>query len=325
MNDVVSGGKSDYRDNIPLLACRFVTDLGLHQRILDLTLSLMGLYAPPPAYPTDIDRDPKEPTWLPSPLNGAHPEKLASPLHVMAVVVVACKMCRGWEQWKIRFSQSTSLSSPTSQSPSGFRASKEEDSTRGDKENRFQLKFTPCDLDQVKLVGNGKMLEDYLDHIEQVYGNDMSYIHSFDSFFSSLDSGENRRSRILTNVDAPHVKPNGILAGGRNPNTPCDVEEKRNNFDAFFRLRDCGAIWADANGIGDYVIYKKIKSHACTKEASKKCLSSTTDQEPFHPHYGLLIEYVADTFCVEPSELHYLVACLDEEVRMKVQEKKCDF
>ena len=311
-SDIATRGNSYYRDNIPLLACRLVTDLGLHQRVLDLTLSLMGLYIAL-SNPTHSTRDSMEHKWLPAPLNGAHPDKLASPIHVMAVVVVACKMCRGWEQWKVQFSQFNSASESTP---------KQEDNPKCSEEKQVRLKFAPCDIDQVKLLGNGAMLEDYLDHIERIYGNSLPCIRSFDSFFSSLDSGENRGYRVRSNVDSPPVKPNNTLAGGINPNKPCNIGGKGNNFESFLLLRDYGAIWADANGIGDYVIYNKIKSHACTKESSKRCQSSTADHEPFHPHYGLLIEYIADTFCVEPSELHYLVACLDEEVQMQVQKKK---
>ena len=97
-----------------------------------------------------------------------------------------------------------------------------------------------------------------------------------------------------------------------NPNKPFRGEKRGNKF------------WADANGIGEYIVYNNGKTHACTKEASKACKSTTATNEPFHPHYGLLIEYFADTFLVEPSELHFLVVCLDEEVRMQVGRQRDD-
>lgn len=38
------GEQHIYQDIVPMMACRFVTDLGLDQRALDITLALMGLY-----------------------------------------------------------------------------------------------------------------------------------------------------------------------------------------------------------------------------------------------------------------------------------------
>ena len=121
-----------------------------------------------------------------------------------------------------------------------------------------------------------------------------------------------------TNTCTTRIQMNTAIAGDTNPNVPSIIRPKdRSNFYHFFRLRHKGTIWTDANGYGDYVISKNMGDHAVTKtsfqEDYEQCRVTC---EPFHPHYGLLIEYVVDKLFAEPGELHYLVACLDEEISL---------
>jgi hypothetical protein len=68
------------------------------------------------------------------------------------------------------------------------------------------------------------------------------------------------------------------------------------------RLGKKRAKWADANGLGEYVIYTDPKSKRIPLP------------EPFHPQYGLLIEYLSHRANVKPCAIHAVVAVLDREV-----------
>jgi hypothetical protein len=82
------------------------------------------------------------------------------------------------------------------------------------------------------------------------------------------------------------VRPNAVLAGAANPNARTSVQQ------------------SDANGMGHYVVYKDLKAH----------VGSHATPHPFHPHYGLLVEHMAYKTQIDPSDLHFLIAHLDEEV-----------
>ena len=347
-------------DNIPLMVARFVADIGLGQRVLDITLALMGLY-------TQYDQDKSERTpldakknrRLPFPLEGASPDKLVSPLHIMAVIVVACKMCPGWETWKVVLSPdflhqtnpdgNTSTSGETPQSKGQHDSQRTADQvprgpvvnenvTYGKDETYIRprpltnrdptrLRFIPWNEDQFAMLGNGSMINDYLDYIEEMHGSDMPVLKNYQPIvdsFKKLYSNEGQEVECKKRDGSTMaVLPNLVLAGGPNPNVPKNLKEKDHNLYWHLMCKNKGAIWADANGKGEYVIYEGIESHTTTTQGFKKQKNmEKTDPRPFHPHYGLLIEFIAFKTYAEPSELHYLVANHDEEILRRAAQSK---
>jgi len=75
--------------NVQLLAERMVQDLGFDKQVLTNALALMG----------DSSSKNEVGSHFPARLNYAY--KLYTPLHVAALIVVACKFCHDWETWNI--------------------------------------------------------------------------------------------------------------------------------------------------------------------------------------------------------------------------------
>ena len=80
--------------SMPLLLARWVQDMGMRQRVLDLALALMGMDVP-----KTTDTSASTENWLPVALKKAKPELLSSNSRLAAVLVVACKMCPEWQFW----------------------------------------------------------------------------------------------------------------------------------------------------------------------------------------------------------------------------------
>lgn len=363
-----------YEENIPLMTYRFVCDLGLSQRVLDISLSLMGFEVTRRSSSThtsinnqnksgDDEEEEEENnndqsqfqfdihTFLPAPLKNASVDKIASPVHIMAVIVVACKMCFGWEQWKVHLSPHVMFSnnllderkdnggkgknvknnnsdgdddssSHSSDSDIEVLSKSNNNGTKNESKEKFQQRFIPWSQDDIHLIGNGKMLNDYFDFIEEMYGDQLPKHRWSDDVLTMINSKikvnknptQAKKASSAIAIGHDSVVANAVIAGATNPNMPAVVKSKNSNFFHFLKMRNKGAIWADANGFGEYVVYKDMAQHAKTNKHLGKGEVTHVTSEPFHPHYSLLIEYVSDKLFVEPGELHYLVTCLDEEL-----------
>lgn len=281
-------------------------------------------------------------TFIPKPLQNASIDRIVSPVHIMAVIVVACKMCIGWEHWKVQLSpqvlfggssvdNSTDNKQSINDNKRGNRTTKavkyesdiEDDSeidielqrikTRKKACTSIHQRFIPWSQDEINMIGNGKMLNDYFDFFEETYGDEMQTLKSFNEILPVIfPSFKNNRKDKPTKGSPSTIEPNTILAGATNPNLPCKIKHKNKKIYPFLRLRNKGAVWADANGYGEYIIYRDMCNHAATRRRMN--VEGARDADPFHPQYGLLIEYISDKLHVEPGELHYLVSCLDEEI-----------
>lgn len=128
-------------DNGPLMAARFVEELGLNQRVLDLVFALMGIpsssfgkydktdntneanskkksmlkkESEDNGYGTKSKGDVeakvgKEATenshdtsWLPPPLRLGQIKNITHPIQILGLIVVACKMCPDWKTWSYK-------------------------------------------------------------------------------------------------------------------------------------------------------------------------------------------------------------------------------
>lgn len=284
--------------NVPLLAARMVQDFGFDQRVLDNTMALMGV--------SNNDSEGKADKWdeysvtssvsidfsnitdaqnsnndsqsheMPSPLSCASPDKLYSPLHVAAVIVMACKLCPGWESWKIVNLHSKAAQDKTGQCPAPPGS-------------------VPWNESQFQLFGNGPTLNHYLDVIE---GTACSGVEppptKVKKFFQSLDKEMPPSKRKKHPRSRAKVTPNLILSGAPNPNEPTNASSS-----------SLHALYHTVNNIGRYTSYQyRIKKNS-------KILSL----EPYHPHYCRLLEYIC-YIIEEPSasKLHDLVEYYEEEL-----------
>ncbi|KAL7542095.1 hypothetical protein ACHAXR_013215 [Thalassiosira sp. AJA248-18] len=225
--------------NVPLLAARMIQDFGLDQKVFNNTMSLMGVangsdqnaVVPKDGQHNDSDSDSNirtEPstanhdqtkknhvdlnTTFPPPLECASPAKLYTPLHVAAVIVVACKLCPDWERWKIHNLHAGNSDYKLQSSPA----------------------FVPWNESQFQLLGNGPTLNHYMDFLDETAFNGVEPpSNNVAQFFQSLQRDSNAKSSrekdmmFSTKPDtAPSkakVMPNILLSGAPNPNDQANI------------------------------------------------------------------------------------------------------
>jgi len=268
-------------DNIPLMTMRFVADLGLPQQILDYSLAIMGFFHQDKKFPSDK-------SWLPPILNSASAGRIVSPVHILAVIVVACKMSPGWERWSIYLRSASSIDDETSS-----------DNSSGVKRDKsIGQRFVPISQSHLNLVNNGALMDQYLNFLEESVAPSIPGIPQYQKIFARGDSNHTDNSDVLGDrlQSQSANEPSIALAG---------ISDLSFKMTKKFR---------EANGIGQYVVYTDFRTHAATISGNNVYNHFKQTCRPFHSHYGLLIEYIAYVFTVEPSELHYLVACFDEEL-----------
>ncbi|KAL9188003.1 hypothetical protein ACHAXT_006381 [Thalassiosira profunda] len=265
--------------NVPLLAARLVQDLGFEQRVLDNALALMSIES------KDGDSQEESTTTHPLPplLVGAGTDKLFTPLHVAAVIVVACKLCPGWKTWQI----------------ANLHSGKDETSTES---NLATKAFVPWNEAQFQQLGNGPTLTHYINFLEDTAFKGVEPSNDVTQYFQSLETGLHSLSSQKKDggsEEAPQkrspgvekVAPNRILAGNPNPNEqPPDTRK--------------------VNAKDQYTIYT-YRMHSSGK---------ILDTRPYHPHYCRLIEYICYTIEeTKPQRLHEMVEELEDELLSRLE------
>ena len=261
-------------DNIPLLVTRIVSDLGFDKQVLDYTLSLLGVRELPPP----------EQEWAPKPLV-KNIRRLISPLHVMAVVVVAVRMCEGWESRTYHMEWSCGPNSAQTKPRKGN-------------------VFIPSSEAQVSQLSNGQ-LDQYLAFLESnVFDKHSRRNTLIRPFTTSLQEMGKQHSKSLKKdedgrpSDIRTVRQNVILAGAKiSDDHNCKKKNEKADED-----------------YGTYTVFK-----SCLTSQTR----GDDQSEPgfLDPPYALLIEYVAYKADAEPSDLHRLVMMLDKEVFAKVSKR----
>ncbi|KAL3775134.1 hypothetical protein ACHAW5_010322 [Stephanodiscus triporus] len=275
--------------NVPLLAARMIQDFGFGQAILDYTLALMGVenVATEEELGRDSSASPRtaddmSPKVLPPPLKCASPEKLYTPLHVAAVIMISCKLCPNWESWKITNLHARTKADATEHSPPAF---------------------VPWNESQFQLLGNGPTLSHYSDFLEETAFCGLKPLTKVTEFFLSLDrdmkchpslNEDKPSTKPIAHSDKAQVTPNIILSGASNPNEPNPISDPSD----FSR-------YLDANNIGRYTSYQ-YRTHNGTKLRGHK---------PYHPHYCRLLEYICYIIEETDSEkLHDMVEEFEKEL-----------
>ncbi|KAL7463707.1 hypothetical protein ACHAXS_004064 [Conticribra weissflogii] len=269
--------------NVPLLAFRMVKDFGMDQEVLDKVMSLMGVNRDNELHASENDSDNIKKSngskSIPD-LKIAHYESLFTPLHIAAVIVVACKLCPGWETWKItrRF--------PDEMNDSNTR-----------KTHPKVVPFIPWNVPQLQLLGNGPSLEQYLKFMEQIAFNKLVVPH--DKLTNMLSSLPNDAFDSAIQYDAAcatekfKVTPNLVLAGEpikKVPSTSTAGTQKLSRMEKY---------------------NSSYESHHYYLYGGRKILPT----EPYSPHYCRLVEYIC--FVIEepkPSRLHCLVEKIEDEL-----------
>jgi hypothetical protein len=272
-------------ESVPLLTARLIDDLGFEKQVLDRSFALMGILKKAPAN-----------LWLPAPLQGARPEHLSTTAHVLAVISAACKMTPGWETWV--YPRPTGKEQ-TNAVQDVWNSQGDERETKWRRTESIKNRFVPYNEENFRLLSNGPMMEGYLDYLEDNILDGKEAI--FPNFLSLLETTNGK-------VDTDYIKSEAVVRRqhvakeSRDPFGGQRIWKRQKFHDWCMRLGKKRAKWADANGLGEYVIYTDPKT---------KRIPLT---EPFHPQYGLLIEYMSHKANVKPSEIHAAVAVLDKEV-----------
>lgn len=171
--------------NVPLLAARIVRDLGFRQKVIDNALALMGLR---PNYST---KEKKPNSIAIISLRVASPSNLYTPLHVAAVIVVACKLCQGWENWIIEITHSSENS-----------------------------QCIPWNNAQLQLLGNGTALDKYIDFLQDTALNESNSNNDVSQYFQKVNGimiSQYANKHVPLKHNHPSVTPNTSIAGAPNP------------------------------------------------------------------------------------------------------------
>jgi len=287
--------------SVPLLTARLINDLGFGQVVLDRSFALMGILKQAPSN-----------LWLPAPLHGALPKNLGTTAQVLAVIAVACRMTPGWETWVY----------PDPSAPSDNNAKAKDDILGSREEHRLakrrrmeseSSRFVPYNEENFRLMRNGPFVEGYLDFLEDNVLDEKEAI--FPRFRATLESTNGKEASYATTPENEGmVQKQQLLKESRDPfNGAKPIRRRQKMHDWKLRIKRKRARWADANGLGEYVIYEDPLTHAEDRNRIGKKKKIPTP-EPFHPQYGLLIEYMSYKTNVKPSKIHAAITVLDEEV-----------
>jgi hypothetical protein len=290
-------------ESVPLMTARLIRDLGFGKRVFDYALALMGFETTAPPQ-----------SWLPAPLEQARPENLWSQAHVLAVIVVACKMVPGWETRP--YPTDRAGKTPLLSEDSGFAKTSERQKTLAPRD-----RFVPYNDQHIRFLENGPSLEGYVDFVEEnIFTEEASDGPIFPEFTARLKADKPKTDAVEQDSHddtTAAVLPNPILFGARNPNQPRKMWRKQKYHSWNLSLENSRAKWSDANALNEYVVYTDRQSHALVTQhiqEGHRNSSIRLTPEPFHPHYATLIEYMSYKTSVKPSKIHCVVSKLDEEV-----------
>jgi hypothetical protein len=309
--------------NVGMMCNMFCAHLGVENRVLNFSYAIMGL----PVYQNEnnlsvncnyhgdneinpICKDKRGFTFLPDALGLAKPCRLFSPLHVIAVIVVACKFCPGWDTWEVRLCQNNSdlglnssdshhldddhcsddtlTSSSLDVIVSHNKKNNAEQKRGGDHEEILITKKEAVSSNELKSLykipnSNGERTLDYLDFITKSENKDFTSV----DFKTSISS--------IPKTSLYRQKRNRAVSG----NSVLKKEMDSRNAFKNRLFSECG--------LSEYLAYYRSASEFSTG---------------VHGPYLTLISYIADRLCVKRKELHLLVMQFDEEIVCHAEKRK---
>jgi hypothetical protein len=301
------------RINAPLLACRIIQRVGLPRKVLLNAFSLMGIFPQKHTedgfFSQELSIASCQEQWLPPPLSSAAPEYLLTTADVIAVIVVACKLCRGWEFWTYKNSHCTIINDDDKNNY----VNKQMNSYL-ERQHRNEVwtqgsRVVPWNDCQLRLLTNLSAVS-YLDFFDDTIFESYPYRKDFVGFMEWLEKQKNRyeASSVVEEdindifslysrtegIAANDILLSGAVSGPYNSGflqqdgSGANQGEQRNQ-------------WREGNGIGRYIFYPKI-------------VRGGKGQLAFHSHYGALLEFFAQKELVDAVDIHAKVTTVEKDL-----------
>jgi len=287
-------------DNAPLVLSRFAADLNIPQRVLNTALSLMGVEC----RSDDGNESVVETTMAAPPLKNARLTRLPTPAHVLAVLIVAIKFTPRWESWQVRCLPC--------RDGGGAGAG------GGTAATKFVV---PWKESSFRALKNGQVGK-YLDFVDETFFKELKSTHK--NYTTLIGDLERRAAECATTgrlkLDSSsededdsdddcvarraksrkgRIQPNAVIAGYPNPNNKSRAV--------------AAAIPTQPNNNGNNSNCPP-QPHRYLSYYPEQTNTTYPSPRPYHPHYGLLIEFISTRFHVDSSWLENLVARIDGEV-----------
>jgi hypothetical protein len=299
--------------NASLLACRIIQRIGLPTKVLLYALSMMGFCTKKLTSNDYISQELSKISfneqYLPPSLPKASPENLLTTTDVIAVIVIACKLCHGWEFWSYKnfycTGNKSDYRSTKNKNQMNF-ASGIHNSNEAVAQGSRLIPWNDC---QLRLLTNFATMS-YLDFFDDTVFIDCPYRKNFEGFLQWLDHHRSRLSSSLVEEDnyssfssadqGESVISNdtllyGALSGYDNSSfirqDACDKNRQESDNE-----------WRMANGIGKYVFYNKILN------------KGGGDRLALHPHYEALLNIFAQKELVGALDIHEKVVTIEKDL-----------
>jgi len=286
------------RINGPLLACRIIQKLGFPQIALKNALSIMGICSYAVADDDASDISNKTATdcamqevrkrWFPPALKSAAPENLHTTADVIAVVVISCKLCDGWEYWTYKYANySRSVSNKHNLTS---------EIVVDDKNWKQGNHWIPWSDNQLRLLTNGDT-KNYLDFIDNTIFGSFPFRQEFESFIEWLgQERKNRSSSLIKEINSSNISlKSGYVAGNDVivcglPNLPIGV------------IRHHGTLGDDQEG--------QLQWNEANRNGMYKFYPSGNNP----PHYSALVEFISLQELVAPGDIYLKVAKIEQDL-----------
>uniref|UniRef100_A0A7S3V699 TATA box-binding protein-associated factor RNA polymerase I subunit B n=1 Tax=Chaetoceros debilis TaxID=122233 RepID=A0A7S3V699_9STRA len=324
--------------NVGMMTAHFCAYLGVEDKVLDFTYALMGL----PVYCTKDDERREE--WLPPELKLAHPSSLVSPLHVIAVIVAACKFTPGWTTWKVIRTSSEALANAVGKRKymntadkglASYAHNNDTDSlcdtSSDDSSMDLNIMFSQKRRNQLKRQRSQNKATSPIDKLKK-----KKKVGNFEKTYDNID--KTSLTPNFVDQDRPmrfnplnFVKPVQYQKGhGKKKNSQFFKQMLSSSFGKTLKKGSLSSsvtgntILAGArlnekkredplkldqsNGLSEYVAYNRLR---CGKKPRTGFLTYNHVHEP----YKMLLRYVAERLFIDKYKLHALVLNIDEEIR----------
>jgi len=275
------------RINAPVMAARLSQLFGFSNEVLRYAYSLMGLA--PSHDSTGLDSDDKiNNEWLPPALPSASLQKITQREEVLAVLVVAWKLCND---------QHTLSDLPLCNEE--LKASKVNPTFQT---KELGTRYVPFVDKQMKYIGNGPTFSKFLSYLEEVPFRCAQREEHHESSFQWSEKDLHCSTMHSSSLDIrERVIPNVVVAGLANP------------YEEWSKIVDQN-LENQRIALSDNAQYSKEQSTAATGKYIVPIRDKLEYAKPLHLRYHLLIEYLSRVEHIWPSQIERLVELLEIEL-----------